>query len=164
VNRVNEEITAPQVIVVDSEGTRLGVMPLSEAIAVAQKDDLDLVEVGPKDTPPICRVMDFGRFKFKSQRKRKQKSSKKMNKEVKFRPVTDVGDYQVKIKRIIKFLEAGARVQITVRFRGREMMHANLAEDLMTRVIEDIGDLAVIESPPKTEGRQMMMVINSKST
>ncbi len=163
-NRVNEEITAPQVIVVDSEGTRLGVMPLSEAIAVAQKDDLDLVEVGPKDTPPICRVMDFGRFKFKSQRKRKQKSSKKMNKEVKFRPVTDVGDYQVKIKRIIKFLEAGARVQITVRFRGREMMHANLAEDLMTRVIEDIGDLAVIESPPKTEGRQMMMVINSKST
>ena len=163
-NRVNEEITAPQVIVVDSEGTRLGVMPLSEAIAVAQKDDLDLVEVGPKDTPPICRVMDFGRFKFKSQRKRKQKSSKKMNKEVKFRPVTDVGDYQVKIKRIIKFLEAGARVQITVRFRGREMMHANLAEDLMARVIEDIGDLAVIESPPKTEGRQMMMVINSKST
>lgn len=163
-NRVNEEITAPQVIVVDAEGTRLGVMPIAEAIAVAQKSDLDLVEVGPKDTPPICRVMDFGRFKFKSQRKRKQKSSKKMNKEVKFRPVTDVGDYQVKIKRIIKFLEAGARVQVTVRFRGREMMHSNLAEDLMTRIIEDIGDLAVIESPPKTEGRQMMMVINSKST
>tara|TARA_B100000683_G_C12495538_1_gene555995 strand:+ start:331 stop:846 length:516 start_codon:yes stop_codon:yes gene_type:complete len=164
VNRVNEDITAPEVMVVDAQGTRLGVMSVQEGIRLAQESELDLVEVGPKDTPPICRIMDFGRFKFKAQRKRKQKSTKKMNKEVKFRPVTDVGDYQVKINRILKFLEAGARVQVTVRFRGREMMHVNLAEDLMNRVIQDLGERASIESPPKVEGRQMIMVVNSKST
>ena len=151
-------------MVVDAQGTRLGVMSVQEGIRLAQESELDLVEVGPKDTPPICRIMDFGRFKFKAQRKRKQKSTKKMNKEVKFRPVTDVGDYQVKINRILKFLEAGARVQVTVRFRGREMMHVNLAEDLMNRVIQDLGERASIESPPKVEGRQMIMVVNSKST
>ncbi len=164
VNRVNEDITAPEVMVVDAQGTRLGVMSVQEGIRLAQESELDLVEVGPKDTPPICRIMDFGRFKFKAQRKRKQKSTKKMNKEVKFRPVTDVGDYQVKINRILKFLEAGARVQVTVRFRGRKMMHVNLAEDLMNRVIQDLGERASIESPPKVEGRQMIMVVNSKST
>ena len=133
-----------------------------EAIKLARDAALDLVEVGPKDSPPICKIMDFGRFKFQSQRKQKQKSSKQQSKEIKFRPVTDVGDYNIKIKKIIKFLEAGARVQVTIRFRGREVVHSHLAIDLMARVTEDLKEYSVVEMPAKLEGRQMILILKSK--
>lgn len=149
-------------MVIAADGQRLGVMGIQQALQTAQQAGLDLVEVGPKDSPPICKLLDFGRFKFQSQRKQKQKSTKQQSKEIKFRPVTDVGDYQVKTKRIIKFLQSGARVQVTVRFRGREVMHAHLAEALLTRVLEDVAEYGAVEMPPKFEGRQMMMILKSK--
>jgi translation initiation factor IF-3 len=153
---------AQEVVVINQEGVNLGAMPIKQAIGIAQDLSLDLVEVGPKDTPPICKIMDFGRFKFQSQRKSKQKSARQQSKEVKFRPVTDVGDYNVKVKRIIKFLEAGARVQITIRFRGREIVHNHLAKELMDRVLQDIEEFCIVEMPAKLEGRQMIMIIKSK--
>ena len=162
INKINGAITASEVTVIAEDGSRLGVMGKFEAINLAKKTDLDLVEVGPKDVPPICKIMDFGRFKFQSQRKQKQKSTKQQSKEIKFRPVTDVGDYNVKIKKITKFLIAGARVQITIRFRGREVVHAHLANDLMAKIVEDLKEYSIVESPAKLEGRQMILILRSK--
>ena len=147
------------------EGEQLGILGTPEAMNLAEEVGLDLVELSPNAEPPVCRLMDFGKFQFQQNKKRQAARKKQQQvqvKEIKFRPVTDVGDYQVKTKRIIKFLEAGARVQVTVRFRGREVMHAHLAEELLTRVLDDVAAHGVVEMPPKLEGRQMMMVLKSK--
>ena len=149
-------------LVIGENGDKLGVMSKSEAIGVARNSSLDLVEVGPNNNPPICKIMDFGRFKFKSQRKHKQKSTKQQSKEIKFRPVTDVGDYNIKIKKIKKFLESGARVQVTIRFRGREVVHSHLAVDLMGKIANDLKDYSVVDMPAKLEGRQMIAIFKSK--
>ena len=149
-------------LVIGENGDKLGVMSKSEAISVARESNLDLVEVGPNNNPPICKIMDFGRFKFKSQRKHKQKSTKQQSKEIKFRPVTDIGDYNIKIKKIKKFLESGARVQVTIRFRGREVVHSHLAVDLMSKIADDLKEYSVVDMPAKLEGRQMIAVFKSK--
>ena len=129
---------------------------------MAEEAGLDLVEISPNATPPVCKIMDFGKFKYEQQ-KRESEARKKQKtievKEVKFRPGTDVHDYQVKMRNVLKFLEGGDKVKITLRFRGREMAHQNLGRELLERVAEDVKELGKVENMPKMEGRQMVMMI-----
>jgi translation initiation factor IF-3 len=131
-------------------------------MALAEEAGLDLVEISPNATPPVCKIMDFGKFKYETQ-KRESEARKKQKiievKEVKFRPNTDVHDYDVKMRNVMKFLEGGDKVKVTLRFRGREMAHQNLGRDLLERVAEDVRDLGKVENMPKMEGRQMVMMI-----
>ncbi len=133
-------------------------------MSMAEEAGLDLVEISPNADPPVCKIMDFGKFKYEQQ-KREAEARKKQHiieiKEVKFRPGTDVHDYEVKMRNVIKFLENGDKVKVTLRFRGREMAHQNLGLELLNRVREDVGDLGKVESMPRLEGRQMVMMIGS---
>ncbi len=137
-------------------------MPPSVGLQMAEEAGLDLVEISPNATPPVCKVMDLGKFKYEQQ-KREAEARKKQKiieiKEVKFRPGTDTHDYDVKMRSVMKFLEGGDKVKITLRFRGREMAHQDLGLDLLTRVRDDVGEAGKIESMPKLEGRQMVMMI-----
>lgn len=163
--RLNEDITVPQVRLVDQEGEQHGVVPIEQALQVAQSADLDLVEVAPQADPPVCRVMDYGKYVFE-ERKKKQLARKKQKqvqvKEVKFRPGTDEGDYQVKLRNLVRFLSEGDRVKVTLRFRGREMAHQEIGRKLLKRVEEDLVELATVEQFPKMEGRQMIMLMSPK--
>ncbi|MHC9234024.1 translation initiation factor IF-3 [Pseudooceanicola sp. 502str34] len=145
-----------------AEGENVGVVPPARALAMAEEAGLDLVEISPNATPPVCKIMDFGKFKYEQQ-KRESEARKKQKtievKEVKFRPGTDVHDYQVKMRNVLKFLEGGDKVKITLRFRGREMAHQNLGRELLERVAEDVKELGKVENMPKMEGRQMVMMI-----
>lgn len=150
---------------VGPESEVLGVMRLYEARQKASDYGLDLVEISPNAEPPVCRIMDFGKFKFEL--KKKQAVAKKNQvrikvKELKFRPGTDIGDYQVKLRNLMSFLEEGDKVKITVRFRGREIAHQELGMELLKRLEKDIGDAAIIEQMPKMEGRQMIMMLSAK--
>ena len=140
-------------------------MPTSEAKRLAEEAGLDLVEISPMAAPPVCRIMNFGKFQYEES-KRKQAAKKKQKqiqvKEVKFRPGTDVGDYQVKLRNLIKFLEEGDKAKITLRFRGREMAHQELGAQLLKRVEEDLKDVGTVEQHPRMEGRQMVMIIAPK--
>ncbi len=140
-------------------------MPIEEALSAAADVDMDLVEVAPEAKPPVCRIMDHGKFIFE-ENKKKQAAKKKQKqvqlKEVKFRPGTDIGDYQVKLRNLVRFLEAGDRVKVTLRFRGREMAHQDLGRKLLKRVEADLEGLGVVEQFPKMEGRQMIMIIVPK--
>jgi translation initiation factor IF-3 len=150
---------------IDAEGTNVGVVPTSEALAKAVEAGLDLVEISPNAEPPVCRIMDFGKFRYEASKKRhaaKKKQKQIQVKEVKFRPGTDIGDYQVKLRNLKRFLEAGDRAKVTLRFRGREMAHQELGRDLLKRVEEDLKDYGVVEQYPKMEGRQMVMVLGPK--
>ena len=147
---------------IDEEGEQLGIVALSEALVVAQAKELDLVEISPDAEPPVCRIMDYGKHLFEL--KQKQKDSRKKTrqtqiKEMKFRPGTDIGDYQVKIRNLVRFLEAGDKAKVTVRFRGREMAHQELGLQLMQRIEADLAEYGSVEQKPNLEGRQMMMVI-----
>lgn len=147
---------------IDEEGEQLGIVALSEALVVAQGKELDLVEISPDAEPPVCRIMDYGKHLFEL--KQKQKDSRKKTrqtqiKEMKFRPGTDIGDYQVKIRNLVRFLEAGDKAKVTVRFRGREMAHQELGLQLMQRIEADLAEYGSVEQKPNLEGRQMMMVI-----
>lgn len=147
---------------IDEEGEQLGIVALAEALAVAQAKELDLVEISPDAEPPVCRIMDYGKHLFEL--KQKQKDSRKKTrqtqiKEMKFRPGTDIGDYQVKIRNLVRFLEAGDKAKVTVRFRGREMAHQELGLQLMERIEADLAEYGSVEQKPNLEGRQMMMVI-----
>jgi translation initiation factor IF-3 len=147
---------------IDEEGEQLGIVALSEALVVAQAKELDLVEISPDAEPPVCRIMDYGKHLFEL--KQKQKDSRKKTrqtqiKEMKFRPGTDIGDYQVKIRNLVRFLEAGDKAKVTVRFRGREMAHQELGLQLMERIEADLAEYGSVEQKPNLEGRQMMMVI-----
>lgn len=137
-------------------------MPVAKAQEIADEAELDLVEIVPNADPPVCRVMDFGKFQF-DQNKKKQAARKRQKqihiKEVKFRPGTDEGDYQVKMRNIQRFLEHGDKVKVTLRFRGREMAHQELGTQMLDRIEEDITELALVEQEPKMEGRQMVMVL-----
>ncbi len=139
----------------------MGVVPISKALDVASEANLDLVEVSPNAEPPVCRIMDYGKFKF-DQNKKNQSARKKQKqihvKEIKFRPGTDVGDYQVKLRNLIRFLDDGDKAKVTVRFRGREMAHQELGVQLLDRVEKDLEEYGVVEQRPKLEGRQMVMV------
>lgn len=151
--------------VINSAGEQVGVMDTRDAINVAAEDSLDLVEVSPNTDPPVCRIMDFGKYLFE-QNKKSQTSKKKQKqtqiKEVKFRPGTDQGDYNVKLRNLTRFLEDGDKTKVTLRFRGREMLHQDLGRQLLNRVEQDLVELAKVEQRPKLEGRQMVMVLAPK--
>ncbi len=151
--------------VIGADGEALGVISLDEAKQLAYSSDLDLVEISPNAEPPVCKVMDYGKFQFelnKKQQVAKKKQKQIQVKEIKFRPGTESGDYQVKIKSLTKFLEEGNKTKITLRFRGREMAHKELGMDLLKRIEKDLEELALVEQFPKLEGRQMVMVMGPK--
>ncbi|MBL8226104.1 MAG: translation initiation factor IF-3 [Chromatiales bacterium] len=163
--RRNDEIDVPQLRVIGADGQQLGVLSREAALQIAVEAGLDLVEISPTSEPPVCRIMDFGKFLFETNKKahaarRKQKQIQV--KEVKFRPGTDEGDYQIKLRNLVKFITAGDKAKITLRFRGREMAHQELGYKLLQRVQKDLETLAVVEQFPKLEGRQMVMVVSPK--
>ena len=159
---MNDRSRAPEIRLIGAEGENIGVVTPREAMALAEEAGLDLVEISPNATPPVCKIMDFGKFKYETQ-KREAEARKKQKiievKEVKFRPNTDTHDYDVKMRNVFKFLENGDKVKITLRFRGREMAHQNLGRELLERVAEDVKEIGRIENMPKMEGRQMIMMI-----
>jgi translation initiation factor IF-3 len=162
---LNEQIAVPTVRVIDADGNQLGVKPIEEALKIADDAELDLVEVAPAADPPVCRIMDHGKYLFEENKKRhaaKKKQKQIQVKEIKFRPGTDVGDYQVKLRNLKRFLENGDRVKVTMRFRGREMAHQELGLQLLKRVEEDLQEIASVEQYPKIEGRTMVMVMAPK--
>ncbi|SMX36385.1 translation initiation factor IF-3 [Maliponia aquimaris] len=160
--RINDRIRAPEIRLIGAEGENIGVVTPARAMDLAEQAGLDLVEISPNATPPVCKIMDFGKFKYETQ-KREAEARKKQKiievKEVKFRPNTDTHDYDVKMRSVFKFLENGDKVKVTLRFRGREMAHQNLGRDLLERVAEDVKEVGKIENMPKMEGRQMVMMI-----
>ena len=144
------------------DGEKIGVVTLEEAMNMAAEVELDLVEVSPTAKPPVCKIMDYGKFKFEASKKLQASKKKQKNvqvKEIKFRPGTDIGDYNVKLRNLKSFLENGDKTKITVRFRGREMAHRELGMELLKRVEKDLDELAMVEQWPKFEGRQMVMVM-----
>jgi len=151
--------------VLGAEGEQMGIMETRDAIKAAEELGMDLVEIQPNGDPPVCKIMDYGKFKFEAQKKAsaaKKKQKQVEIKEVKFRPVTDEGDYQIKLRKMREFLEEGDKVKVTIRFRGREMSHQDLGQNLARRVQTDIGEEGVVESFPRLEGRQMVMMIGPK--
>jgi len=163
--RRNEEIDASEVRVIDSTGEQRGVMPLADALVIAKDESLDLVEVSPNVDPPVCRIMDFGKFLFEQNKKSqsaKRKQKQVQVKEIKFRPGTDEGDYKIKLRKLTEFLEVGDKTKVTLRFRGREMAHKELGAKLLARVRDDLEEMAVVEQMPQLEGRQMIMVLAPK--
>ena len=163
--RVNDAIRAPKVRCIDPEGTQLGVLETSEAIRQAEDFGLDLVEVQPNVDPPVCKILDYGKFKYEAQ-KRANEARKKQKiidvKEIKLRPNIDEHDYQVKMRSVQKFLDSGDKVKVTLRFRGREMAHQDLGAVVLTRVQNETDGYAKVEAMPKMEGRQMIMVLAPK--
>ncbi|GAA0303281.1 translation initiation factor IF-3 [Rhodovulum strictum] len=159
---MNERIRAPEIRLIGADGENIGVVSPERAMALAAEAGLDLVEISPNATPPVCKIMDFGKFKYETQ-KRESEARKKQKiieiKEVKFRPNTDTHDYEVKMRSVVRFLEDGDKVKVTLRFRGREMAHQNLGRDLLERVAEDVKEIGKVENMPKLEGRQMVMMI-----
>ena len=163
--RRNEEIAAPRVRVIGEEGEQIGIMPTNQAVARAKESGMDLVEVAPQAEPPVCRVMDFGKYIFELNKKAQtsRKKTKQIQlKEVKFRPGTDEGDYNVKLKHLIRFLTNGDKAKVTLRFRGREMAHQELGLQLLQRVEKDLEEHGIMEQRPSLEGRQMVMVLAPK--
>lgn len=150
---------------ISESGEQLGVVSVREALAMAEGQDVDLVEISPTAKPPVCKLMDYGKYKYQQAKKRDEakKNQKQVQiKEIKFRPGTDEGDYQIKMRNINRFLADGDKVKVTLRFRGREMAHQQLGAQLLERVKEDLAEVAQIESFPKMEGRQMVMMIAPK--
>ena len=154
-----------EIRLIGPEGENIGVVPPSVGMQMAQDAGLDLVEISPNAAPPVCKVMDLGKYKYEMQ-KREAEARKKQKvievKEIKFRPGTDTHDYDVKMRSVLKFLEGGDKVKVTLRFRGREMAHQQLGLELLNRVAGDVGEAGKIESMPKLEGRQMVMMIAPK--
>jgi translation initiation factor IF-3 len=147
---------------IDDNGDQLGITPLAEAIAAAVAKEMDLVEISPDAEPPVCKIMDYGKhlFELKQKQKESRKKARQIQvKEIKFRPGTDIGDYQVKLKNLIRFLEDGDKAKVTVRFRGREMAHQELGLQLLERIEQDLAEHGVVEQRPNMEGRQMIMVL-----
>jgi len=160
--RTNRRIKAREVRVVGPDAEQLGVLPIEQALARAQELGLDLVEVSPTAKPPVCKIMDYGKFKYLEKKKQNEAKKKQVVvqlKEVKLRPRTEEHDYDVKIKKVREFLAESNKARITVMFRGREMSHKELGQKVLQRVIEDLRDVAVIESAPRIEGRQMFMIL-----
>lgn len=160
--RVNDRIRSNEIRLIGAEGENVGVVTPQRGIELAEEVGLDLVEISPNASPPVCKIMDFGKFKYEQQ-KRESEARKKQKtievKEVKFRPNTDVHDYDVKMRNVVKFLENGDKVKVTLRFRGREMAHQNLGRNLLERVAADVEEIGKVENMPKMEGRQMVMMI-----
>lgn len=160
--RTNSEINAPEIRLVGDEGEQLGIMSSRQALAMAEEAGLDLVEIAPLAKPPVCRLMDFGKFKYQEAKRAAEAKAKQKQiqvKEVKFRPGTDEGDYQIKLRNLTRFLQDGDKAKVTLRFRGREMAHQEFGIRLLERVKTDLEALAVVEQFPKLEGRQLTMVL-----
>ena len=163
--RTNRDIRVPRVQLVDGEGTNRGIISIDEAIQLAEDAGLDLVEVAPNSDPPVCKILDYGRFKFQTQKKAAEARKKQKTfevKEIKMRPNIDTHDYDVKMRAVRKFLEEGDKVKVTLRFRGREMAHQDLGAKVLQRVREELGEEVKIEQPPRMEGRQMVMVMSPR--
>jgi len=159
---VNRQIRVPEIRLIDQDGNNVGVVDPNDAVTMAEEAGLDLVEISPNAKPPVCKIMDFGKFKYEQQKKAAEAKKKQKVidvKEVKFRPNIDTHDYDVKMRALTKFLGEGDKVKVTLRFRGREMAHQELGRELLNRVAEDIEDKGKVESMPRMEGRQMTMVI-----
>ena len=160
--RSNNRISSPDVQVIASDGENLGVMNTNEAISMAKNQDLDLIEIAPNANPPVCKIMDMGKYKYDLQKKANQAKKKQKIvslKEIKLRPGTEIHDYNFKIKNAKKFISKGDKVKFTVKFKGREMQHVELGKNLMKRIIDDTKDIGKVETHPKFEGRQMIMII-----
>ncbi len=161
----NLEIRALRIRVIDAEGEQAGVMSRDEGLQLAQAASLDLVEIQPNGDPPVCRIMDWGKFRFEQQKKAnlaKKKQKQVEIKELKFRPTTDDGDYQIKLRNLRRFIGEGDKVKITIRFRGRELAHAELGEAMAKKLEADLIEEVTIESRPRLEGRQMVMMVAPK--
>ncbi len=162
---MNDDITAPEVRLIAEDGEQKGIVTLEEAKQFAEVAKLDLVELVPDAKPPVCRLMDYGKFRFQQKKKLHDQRKKQRQvhiKEIKFRPGTEEGDYQVKLKKLVKFIEIGDRCKVTVRFRGREMAHMELGTDLLKRVETDMQEFATVDQYPQSEGRQMTMLLVPK--
>ena len=160
--RTNEQITASEVRVISSNGKQLGIISIREALYHAEDEGFDLVEVSPDAKPPVCKIVDYGKLKYKEQKSKKEAKKKQKTievKEIKMRPGIDKHDYEVKIKALSKFISDGNKVKVSLRFRGREMEHQNLGMELLKKLTEEVSEYAKIETPPKPEGRQIMMVL-----
>jgi len=160
--KANERIRSPQVQVISNDGKNLGILNTQEAINIARQEGLDLIEISPNANPPVCKIIDIGKYKYDLQKKanKAKKKQKIINlKEIKLRPVTEIHDYNFKIKNAQKFLSKGDKVKFTVQFKGREMQHTNLGHELMKRIINDTNSIGKIEVRPKFEGKQIIMIV-----
>lgn len=165
--QINERIRFPKIRVIDSDGGQLGVITPQEAIRIAEEQELDLVLVSDKADPPVCRIMDYGKYKFEQEKKAREAKKKQHTadvKEVKMRYKIEEHDYQVRVNQAKRFLEAGDKVKATITFRGREIQHSDLAEDLLKKMAGDLQDFAELQQAPKKEGRNMMMLLSPKTT
>jgi len=163
--RINGEITAPQLRLVGEQGEQLGIMAIADALRMAEEQNVDLVEIAPLAVPPVCKLMDYGKFRYREQKKAHEAKLKQKQiqvKEIKFRPGTDDGDYKIKLGKLIQFLEEGDKAKVTLRFRGREMAHQEFGVRLLERVKADLQAVGLVEQFPKLEGRQMVMVLAPK--
>ena len=160
--RTNEHITAGEVRVISSTGEQLGIISIREALNIAEDEGFDLVEVSPEAKPPVCKIIDYGKLKYKEQKSKKEAKKKQKTievKEIKMRPGIDKHDYEVKIRALSKFISGGNKVKVFIRFRGREMEHQELGHDLLKKLTEQVAEYAKVEVPPKQEGKQIMMVL-----
>ena len=160
--RSNNRISSPEVQVIANDGENLGTLNTNEAITMAKNQGLDLIEISPNANPPVCKIMDMGKYKYDLQKKANQAKKKQKTvslKEIKLRPGTETHDYNFKIKNAKKFISKGDKVKFTVKFKGREMQHTNLGKELMNKIINETKDIAKVESQPKFEGKQMVMII-----
>jgi len=162
---INWDIRAPEVRVIDADGKQVGILPLKEAMKIAEEKGLDLVEVAPNSQPPVCRVMNYGKYKYQ-QNKRIQEARKHQTvihvKEVKVRPRTEEHDFQTKLRHVKRFLDEGNKVKISILFRGREIAHPEFGKEMLNRFVEGLKDLMVIEQAPRLEGRNMVMILSPK--
>ncbi|MCI5566548.1 MAG: translation initiation factor IF-3 [Veillonellaceae bacterium] len=164
--RINGEIHIREVRVTSATGEQLGIMPTREAMRLAEEQHLDLVEVAPKARPPVCRIMDFGKYRYEQQKREKEARKKQKVitiKEVKLRPNIEQHDYEVKLKHAMRFLGEGNKVKVTIMFRGRELSHPELGQEILDRVAEDLKDSIIVDRKPKLEGRNMIMIVAPKA-
>ncbi len=164
-NRVNEDIDIPQVRLIDDEGEQLGIVETAQALELANERGFDLVEIAPNAAPPVCRLMDYGKFLFQENKKRQAQKKSQVHitvKEIKFRPGTEEGDYQTKLRNLKRFLRHGDKTKVTMWFKGREMRHQELGLKMLQRVEADLDELAKVEQMPKLEGRRMSMVLSPR--
>ena len=160
---MNDRIRAREVLLIGAGGEQLGVKPLPEALTIAREEELDLVEVAPNANPPVCRIMNYGRYKYEQEQRRKESRKKATNvvvKEMKFRPKIDEHDYVTKMKHVERFLAEGSKVKLTIMFRGREVFHPELGLRILERVAEQVNEIAIVESAPRQDGRNMTMVLH----
>ncbi|MCL6628410.1 MAG: translation initiation factor IF-3 [Armatimonadetes bacterium] len=163
--RVNERIRARECRLIDETGAQLGITSVRDALALAREKGLDLIEVAPTATPPVCKIMDYGKYKYEQEKREREARKKQHVSEMKgltLRPTTDEHDYQVLVKHALRFLREGDKVKVTVRFRSREITHPELAQRQLERMVQDVSDVGVVEKPPAMEGRTMTMILSPK--